>query len=358
MSHDSLVVCACGGQDFTARDAVEAALLRGDLGDLWPSFLQRVAAEKQADESNLDLDEEAMDAAAEQFRYERDLITAEETEQWLAARGLDLDDFTDYFTRRIFLQSMEEEVAAEEIDYPSAPGDLRQLFAVEMILSGDLDRLANDLGWRLASAAATAADTVDADDMEAERRQFFERNALTPEQLPEWLQKIGRDTPWFEKMLRMELEYRRRAESLLTPQTRKREMALLRLPLTRFEAEVIELESHDAAKEALFCVREDGMSMEEVANEGRYPYKVLSFLQEDIPEELQPRFLSVTVGEVLEPLPRGDAFELYRVTSKTEPHADDPAACQRVDRILLHRHFSELAARHVETRLPMAGIAE
>jgi hypothetical protein len=135
-------------------------------------------------------------------------------------------------------------------------------------------------------------------------------------------------------------------------------MARLRLPLTRFETEVIELESHDAAKEALFCVREDGMSMDEVANEGRYPYKVLSFLQEDIPEELQPRFLSVTVGEVLEPLPRGDAFELYRVTSKTEPHADDPAACQRVDRILLHRHFSELAARHVETRLPMAGIAE
>jgi hypothetical protein len=135
-------------------------------------------------------------------------------------------------------------------------------------------------------------------------------------------------------------------------------MALLRLPLTRFETEVIELESHDAAKEALFCVREDGMSMEEVANEGRYPFKVLSFLQEDIPEDLQPRFLSVTAGEVLEPLARGDAFELYRVISKTEPQTNDPAVCERVDRILLSRHFSELVARHVETRLPAAGVDE
>ena len=42
----------------------------------------------------------------------------------------------------------------------------------------------------------------------------------------------------------------------------------LRLRLTRFEIERIELESRDAAKEALFCVREDGMSMEEVATEG------------------------------------------------------------------------------------------
>ena len=357
VSHDSLAVCACGGQEFSARDAVEAALFRGDLGDLWQSFRQRVAAEKQADEEELDLDEEAIDAAAEQFRYERDLITAEETEQWLAARGLDLDDFTDFFTRQVFLQSMGEEVVAEEIDYSSAPGDLRQLFVVEMILTGDLDRLANDLGWRLGAAAATAADEVDTERIEAERRQFFERNDLTPEQLPEWLQKIGRDTLWLEKMLRMEAEYRRRAESLLTRQARQRETALLRLPLTRFEAEVIELESRDAAQEALFCVREDGMSMEEVANEGRYPHKVLSFLQEDIPEELQPKFLSVTAGEVLEPLTRGDGFELYRVTSKTEPQADDPAVCERVDRIVLQRHFSELAARHVETRLP-TGIAE
>jgi hypothetical protein len=351
VSHDDLVVCACGGQEFVARDAIEAALFRGQLDVLWQAFLQRVAAEKQADEAEIDPDEEAIDAAAEQFRYSHDLITAEETEQWLAMRSLSLDDFGAYFSRQACLNAMETEVAVEPIDYLSAPNDLRQLFAADMILSGDLDRMTTELSWRLAAAAATAQDETNADGIEAERKSFLKRNDLTPEQLPKWLQKLGRDSAWLEQMLRMESEYRLRRDSLLTPQTRQREMTVLRLPLTRFEAEVIELESRDAAQEALFCVREDGMSMEDVATEGRYPYKVLSFLQEDIPDELQQKFLSVTVGEILEPLARGDGFELYRVRSKTEPQSGDPAVHERIDNILLTRHFSELAARHVVARL-------
>jgi hypothetical protein len=273
-------------------------------------------------------------------------------------RSLTLDDFGAYFSRQACLNALEKQVTVESVDYLSAPNDLRQLFAAEMILSNDLDRMTTELSWRLAAAKATAPSDTDADSIEAERKNFMERHDLTPEQLPKWLQKLGRDSAWFEQMLRMESEYRLRRDSLLTPQTRQREMTVLRLPLTRFEAEVLELESRDAAQEALFCVREDGMSMEEVATEGRYPYKVLSFLQEDIPDEMQQKFLSVTVGEVLEPLARGDGFELYRVRSKTEPQPGDPAVHERIDRILLHRHFSELAARHIEPRLHGGNVEE
>jgi len=169
---------------------------------------------------------------------------------------------------------------------------------------------------------------------------------------------MERDTSWLDQQLRMESEYRRRSDSLLTPQARQRELTALRLPLTRFEAEVIELESRDAAQEALFCVKEDGMTMQEVATEGRYPFKILSFLQEDLPDDLQQKFLSVSPGEVLDPLSRGDAFELYRITSKTEPQPDDPALQERIDNVLLFRHFSELAARYIEPRLHMAAAEE
>jgi hypothetical protein len=359
LSHDDLIVCACGGQDFTARDAIEAALFRGDLHGLWRQFQERVAAEKQADEAELDLDEDAIDSAAEQFRYDHDLITAEETEQWLAMRGLTLDDFGDFFARQSFLNARAgEEIAIEEVDYLSAPDDLRQVFAADLILSGDLDRMITDLSWRLAAAAAAAKDPADAAALEEERNSFFERSGLRQEQLPSWLEKFRRDAAWFDQQLRMESEFRRRRDSLLTAQARQRELTLLRLPLTRFEAEVIELESRDAAQEALFCVKEDGMTMQEVAFEGRYPFKVLSFLQEDLPDDLQQRFLSVTPGEVLEPLTRGDAFELYRITSKTEPRPDDPALRERIDHVLLSRHFSELASRHIEPRLHMAAAEE
>src|SRR5207253_3556760 len=124
-------------------------------------------------------------------------------------------------------------------------------------------------------------------------------------------------------MLVMEAAYRQRCETLLVPQACQHELVALRLPLTRFETEMIELESRDAAQEALFCVTEDGMSMEEVATEGRYPYRRIDFLLEDLPADLQQLFLSVSPGELLDPMPRGDGFEVCRVIRKIEPDAED-----------------------------------
>jgi hypothetical protein len=354
VSHDDLVVCACGNQEFKARDVIDAAHFRGQLDSLWHDFERRVAAEKKADELDIELDETAIDSAAEGFRYDRDLITAEETERWLARRGLNLDDFSDYFARQYCGNAL------PDIEYESTPFGLsaaqsRNVFTADLILSGDLDAMITQLSWRLAAWAASK-EGVPSEAIETERRHFLERSGLALEQLPEWLEQLDRDQQWFDRTLELEAAYRQRNETLLTAQSRKREIATLRLQLTRFETELIELESRDAAKEALFCVREDGMSMEEVASEGRYPYRCVSFLQEDIPDELQQKFLSVSPGDVLEPIPRGESFELHRIAKKLEPQPDDPAVLQRVENRILERYYSELAARYVEPRLRSVSI--
>src|SRR5438128_9951220 len=83
-----LVVCACGGQGYTARDAIDAAIFRGELDVKWTEFLHQVAAERRADELDVEPDECAISGAAGAFRYDFDLITAEDTEAWLANRSL------------------------------------------------------------------------------------------------------------------------------------------------------------------------------------------------------------------------------------------------------------------------------
>ncbi|HEX4653988.1 MAG TPA: hypothetical protein VH229_13750, partial [Candidatus Udaeobacter sp.] len=65
-----LIVCACREREYTARDAIDAAIFRGELGVKWKEFLDEVEAEKRADELDLDLDESAISSAAEAFRYE------------------------------------------------------------------------------------------------------------------------------------------------------------------------------------------------------------------------------------------------------------------------------------------------
>src|SRR5262249_24214368 len=326
--HD-VIVCGCGTHEYTARDAIDSAIFRGEVEEKWQTFLGHIAAEERADELELELDESAISAAAEEFRYRHDLITAEETEAWLANRGLTFDNFTDYFARQYCVGAVDEDVSPQEIGYTSAAPELRDLFLAELILSGALEDMTTKLMWRLAARCAGKQPTSEA--IAAEKRKFLHRIGIDPKQLANWLEELDRDSRWLNEMLVIEAAYEAHCDTLLVPETRQRELMALRLHLTRFEIELIELESHDAAKEALFCVREDGMSMEEVATEGRYPYRRAEFLLEDLPEDAQQKYLSVSAGNLLEPIPHGDGFELRRIINKFEPQADDPSVKSRVD---------------------------
>src|SRR6516225_858433 len=344
-----LLVCTCGEREYTARDAIDAAIFRGELDVKWKEFLDEVEAEKRADELELELDESAISSAAEAFRYEYDLITAEETEAWLANRGLTLDDFAGYLTREYYASTLQEEIIPDEIEYPSAEAELHQLFLAALILSGELDRMTGDLIVRLAARCAGKEPSSDA--TATEKQKFLHRNGIKSAQLASWLEQLERDSKWLDEMLAMEAAYQKHCDTLLVPEARQRELLALRLPLTRFETEMIEVESLDAAREVLFCVREDGMSMQEVATEGGYPYRRADFILEDLPVDAQHRFLSVSAGEMLKPLARGDGFELCRILKKIEPQPDDPKVKSRIDRRLLDRHFAELTSKYTQRRL-------
>jgi hypothetical protein len=231
----------------------------------------------------------------------------------------------------------------------SAAPELRHLFLAELILSGALEDMTKKLMWRLAARCAGKEPTPDA--IAAEKRKFLHRIGIEPAQLAYWLEEMGRDSEWLNEMLAIEAVYGAHCDTLLVPEARQRELMALRLRLTRFETELIELESHDAAQEALFCVREDGMSLEEVATEGRYPYRRANFLLEDLPADAQQKYLSVSQGDLLEPMPHGDGFELCRVIKKVEPRLEDPTIKLRIDQRLLNQYFSDLTTKYTYPRL-------
>lgn len=352
VSGDGLVVCVCGERKYTARDVIDAALFRGTLQPRWAEFLCRSSAEKRAKDLQLELDYVAIEDMAEAFRYAHDLITAEETEQWLSARGRTLEEFSDYFARQYWHTELREKISRVDVDLFSAAAELRQLFTIDLIFSDELGRLSRQLTWRLAALAATGRDRIDPKEIGREREQFLERHKIKASKIAAWLSSIDRDEEWLDEILAMETAYRKTCERVVNAHAQKKQLSMLQLPLTRFEAEVIEVESRDAAKEALMCIQQDGMSMEQVAAEARYPFRRIAFHQQDIPDDLQQKFWAVQPGDLLEPVPRGDGFELYRIIKKAEPELDDAAVRQKIDNRLLEQHFSALAREHVELRLP------
>lgn len=350
---DRKVIFACGDRAVTVRDLLDGALFRGELVPAWDELLRLVAAERQADEQELEYSDDAIDAAAERFRYEHDLITAEETERWLTDRGLTLGDFAAYFVRHYWGEHFDN-AEPEALDYLIAPNELRELLTTELILSGELDRMAQRLSWRLAALRASEGAPVDPGLIAEEKTAFLERSGLTEDDAAGWLEKIGRNQDWLRESLAMEAIQRRDCATLLSPAACEHEVAALRLPLTRFEIETIELDSLDAAREALLCAREDGMTMEEVATEGRYPYRRPEVLLEEIPEDLQQKFLSVHPGDILEPIARGDGFHICRVIGKAEPDLEDPVVKKRAEERILDRHFADLSTRFIQWRLLLA----
>ena len=156
-------------------------------------------------------------------------------------------------------------------------------------------------------------------------------------------------------MVETEAAYQRHCETRLTKEARERELGALRLPLTRFEVEMIELESRDAAREAFMCVRDDGMTMADVATEGRYPFRRTELVLEQIPDDMQQKFLSLTPGSLLEPMPREDGFLLTRLVQKKEPKLDDPDVRERADQRILSRHFFDLSSGRIRWRIAMNG---
>jgi hypothetical protein len=346
------VIFTAGSKSFSVRDVIDAAHFGGGVETHWQSLLANVAAQQQAEEAGIEIDESAIDADAVEFRYRYDLITAEETERWLEARGLTLADFSDYFARAYSGRTLPAKGGDTTRPFHEASRELRELLTVELILNGELDAMASRLSWRVAVADEVELNSVE---VGAERKRFAERSGVAAHEVCQWLASLERDEAWFDQALAREAAFRKQRDQLLSPEAAAREIGALRLPLTRFEVETIEFESRDAASEAVWCVRNDGMSMAEVAQEGRYPYQRGELVLEEIQDDLQQKFLSLAPGNLLEPIAREDGFQLSRLIGKAEPKLDDPNVRSRIEQRILERYFTDLAAKCVRWEITAAS---
>jgi len=342
------VVFQAGERRFAASDIVDAAWFRGDLQSLWQEFLLGIACEGRAEEEGLEADSDALQSLSEDIRYNNNLITAEETEEWLRDRGMTLDDLGAYACRRYWRESPAAPAPPADLGYPDAEEDLRELFIQDLLFAGELVALARCLSAQVAGSTGSALRAAAVPErMETVRAEFFRRTLSTPGRLSEWLGRLGRDEAWFESMVELESVYVWRCEQFKTPENRARTLAVLRLPLTRFEIETLDLESEDAVREACLCLNVDGLSMEELAGQEHCRTEMQKALLEDFPEALQQRFLSSENGRVIVLSTAGERFQICRILNKQEPSLDDEMVLARVDAELLSGHFGNLVSTHI-----------
>jgi hypothetical protein len=253
-------VFTVGGRQFRWSDVVE----RVD----WDSL--RKAAARPATAG----DRELADAEA-RFRYDRNLVAAEEMETWLASWGVTVREWRDHLRR---------ELAADAT--PSTTVDDERAVWAEAVCSGALEQAAREL-----AAAAAAAEATGEPDL-ARARERLLANAMSGDALEALVRT--RHTDWI-----------------------------------RADCRTLVLPNEPAAREAALCIRDDGMALAEVAAQARVEMREHSVYLEDATDELGKALLSARTGELVGPLPLADRHVLVLVDDKVEPTLGDPEILRR-----------------------------
>lgn len=330
---------------ITVDDVVAAAAFRDVLAPWIDETRALLSAGAKIDGGDSDApSEEDLQVRSEAFRYEHDLITAEETEEWLSTRGITVDEFGEWFRRKVYHDS-----AAKEIDnsLTNDPEDFPDQLRVHLWMSEAMETLSTELSRRFA----------------ADRQLMTEGPATAGNPQPAgraendaWLKSLGRDSAWLAEMTRLEAAYQTMQSRITTERSRASLLNAMRLPLTRIEIASLELDSPDAAQEFYVSCNTDGLGMIELAGETGFNVERGEHWLDSLEESLQRRMLSASEGAVIEPVAGDGRFTLYQVLRKIEPSLEDAAVVARIDEILTDRFFSELCGRHIK-RSPASGQA-
>ena len=270
------------GRTYGWEDVLEAAELRGELAELMRQTRQGLACLK-ADAVSA----EALRSAAIAFRHEHDLLAADELEAWLSERALTVAGWNDYLRRAILRERLSDELERIEREFPVADAEVDAALPAEAACSGFLRRATE----RLAEEAA-----LDGVQPSAPSRSEIEH--VIAAHAVDWI---------------------------------------------RIEAETLELDDPEAAREAALCVRVDGRALADVAADSGVAASRVVLYAEEAEPELRSALVSASPGELVGPVAHEAAQLLLLVREKIAATADDPE--------LERRAAAVISARVVEREL-------
>jgi hypothetical protein len=288
---------AVDGEAYGWDDVVALAELRGEWGELRDRVRRGLAAIAELEAQGEPVSDEELEEAARRFRYDRDLLAADELTAWLERHRLSMEDWFGYLRRQL---------AGER--GPDTGRDLREdaveaAVWAEGICSGRLERLEQELA-RLA--------------------------AVSPETPLERL-----DTAFADFCATVDEE----AEA--------REVEANRLEWLRFTYEALVAEHEGAALEAALCVRADGESVQAVAQRARLELEADECWLDELEPALATRFLAAAPGDLVGPVPVDGGFVVAHVLAKTEPSLEDAGVRARAREAAIERAVSRLVADRV-----------
>ncbi len=308
---------AVSNHTFVWREVLLAAQAWGTWGECEQAArdgLARLAAAEQGDAA---LGEDELRESERAFRAAHGLLSGEELETWLSRWQLDARAWRDYIhadalrgpgvdaLRAPHAGAMRDAAGAR----PAAAGDavdpavLARATWAHAVCSGALEQVLHRLAGVVAAADARGASLSDTEELdETVLAELYEL-------------------------------YEGFCERALSARAIEREVELRALDWTRFELCYIAADEEAVMREAALCVREDGMSIEEVGASAGIAVQRLACELASLEGELRSELLGSRTGAMLGPVLVDGTWRLVEVLERRSPSLSDPALRERAAKV-------------------------
>ncbi len=339
-------VLTTAGRSYDWIDVFLSAMWRGEWKSFEHDLLAGLACQAVGtDPRGIPPHDREIRAAADRFRYERSLISGDETIAWLERSGLTIESWGDYVLRGILRERWRDQ--ADALPHCPALAQVSAIdVAVEGICSGTFDRFARTLAGRVAIAESGGLGRAAAPAVACLEGTLRDHTT--------WLAPLAaNDTrARLVSIAQHERAFDVHAHSAVTTDAIAWQVDRHRLDWTRVDLERLAFATGDAAREAACCVRHDQRSLTEIAIDAREPVRDTRALLDRLEHELHDAVLSAGPGELVGPIVVASRHELIRVLAKRPPDLDDPLVHARAAEAVMEQAVSRAMLAHVRWRAP------
>jgi hypothetical protein len=338
---------AIGAVEFLSIDVAIAAMARGDWSAFERGLTEGLACAAHADASGSGPTADAIDAAGTAFRYDRDLISATEMNEWLDGLGLSLEEWSTYLKRTLLRRELRDAVEDVLDSYQPSAAALIQASFVEGVCSGSFHSFAEKFAGRAALIgdllARTASGSEPSPASDAAAHQLVHAHA-------HWLSSrpAGDAVARARRILAIESAYNAAVVHLLGEASLPEIVHRHRMDWRLIETDTVVFSTEHAAREAILCIRDEQLSLQHVASLARRTAERRCRFADTI--DAADRMLTADPGSLMGPEAVDDGFEVTRLVGCTWPSLDDPRIAERARAAAVEAAVQEAVRERVTRR--------
>ena len=303
-----MTIFAVDNTEFGWDEVVIAAEAWGEWKPFFEIARQSLACLRWAEKRSQMPGAAEMREEATAFRYARNLISGEETRSWLERWDITVDDWMNYLRGRVMRERWADRLKEIAAAHPSPDNEVIDVIKCYAVCEGKLGQWAHKLAGRAAVAARSGLPAAGKPSA-----------ALTPRELVD----------------RIETEFEWQRQQTLSQKLIETKIADCRIEWIRVNSRYVWFPEERIAREAAFCVREDGLTLDEVAYDARGIVQQWNFYLDEIDASLRPYFLATRAGDCLGPIKMIEGFPVFSIVAKTMPITSDPNIRQRAERAIV-----------------------